>query len=230
MKQALAGDLRLLRARFEGRGLNPELVEPLRTVRWVEVDGYPPVLDKDSRRDRARIRSAVSATTNCDLLILVVDGRKSLQPADLTFAQAWDRHFIEHPQQEAPPTLVVITGVDMPDFGVVWAPPYDWSTGKGVREAAVRGLFESLRATLPPTFADYTAAGLADQTPFGVAEHVLPALAAQFHRAERSALIRHLQSLSGRSRVGRVLTQLGQHGRQVWTNLRTRHKSVSQKS
>ena len=63
---------------------------------------------------------------------------------------------------------------------------------------------------------------LADQTPFGVAEHVLPALAAQLHKAERAALIRNLQLLSTPSKVGRVVTQLGQHGRQLWTNLRTR--------
>jgi uncharacterized protein len=123
----------------------------------------------------------------------------------------------------------VITGVDTPDFGVVWAPPYDWAAGKGVREAAVRALFDSLRATLPPTFSVFTAAGLADQTPFGVAEHVLPALAAQLHKAERAALIRNLQLLSTRSKVGRVVTQLGQHGRQLWTNLRTRRQVTSQK-
>ena len=59
------------------------------------------------------------------------------------------------------------------------------------------------------------------ETPFGVAEHVIPALAAQLHRAERTALIRQLQSLSGRSKIGRVITQIGQQGRQVWTNLKT---------
>jgi hypothetical protein len=229
MKEAFAGDPGLVRARFEGRGLDPNLVESHKKVRWTEVPGYPPTVDKESRRDRALRQSVVSAAIDCDLLILVIDGRKSVQPADVSFAQAWDRHYIEHPHSEAPPTLVVVTGVDRPDFGTVWAPPYDWSAGKGVREAAVRSLFGSLRATLPPTFDTYTAAGLAAETPFGVAEHVVPALASQLHKAERSALIRRLQSLSTRSKVGRVVTQLGQHGRQLWTNLRTRRKVSSQK-
>jgi uncharacterized protein len=229
MKEAFAGDQSLIKARFEGRGLDPELIDRLKSVRWNEIPGYPLTVDKESRRARSLRQSAVSAAIDCDLLILVIDGRKSLQPADVAFAQAWDRHYIEHPQREAPPTLVVITGVDTPDFGVVWAPPYDWSTGKGVREAAVRALFDSLRATLPPAFSVFTAAGLADQTPFGVAEHVLPALAAQLHKAERAALIRNLQHLSTRSKVGRVVTQLGQHGRQLWTNLRTKRKVASHK-
>lgn len=53
-----------------------------------------------------------------------------------------------------------------------------------MREAAVRSLFESLRATLPPAFSIYTAAGLPGETAFGVAENVLPALASQLHRAD----------------------------------------------
>ena len=224
LKQAFAGDPSLIAARFEGRGLDPSLAERLRNVRWVEVPGYPPTSESESRRDRSLRQSAVAAAIDCDLLILVIDGRKGLQPADVSLAQAWDRYFIEHPQREVPPTLVVITGVDHPDFGAVWAPPYDWSAGKGMREAAVRSLFDSLRSTLPPTFSTFTAAGLPGETAFGVAEHVLPALAAQLHRAERSALIRQLQALSNRSKVGRVMGQIGQHGRQVWTNLRSRHK------
>jgi hypothetical protein len=226
MKEAFAGDPGLLRARLEGRGLSPALVDQLRSIRWVETQGYLPAADQESKRQRALRQAAVEAATDADLVVLVVDGQKGLQSADVAFAQAWDRYFIEHPQREAPPTLLVITGVDRPDFGAVWAPPYDWSMGKGVRETAVRALFESLRATLPPTFTTFTAAGLRDESPFGVAEHVIPALAGQLHRAERSALIRQLHSLSSRSKVGRVLTQIGRQGRQAWSNLRSRREQL----
>ena len=47
-------------------------------------------------------------------------------------------------------------------------------------------------------------------------------------RAERTALLRQLQAFSGRSKVGRVMSQLGHHGRQVWTNLEARRKAASQ--
>ena len=57
-----------------------------------------------------------------------------------------------------------------------------------------------------------------------MAEHIIPALAALWQRAERTALIRQLQALSGRSKVGRVMTQLGHQGRQLWSNLKTRRK------
>jgi hypothetical protein len=199
-------------------------------VRWVEVPGYGPTVEKESRGSRSSRQKAVTASLDADLVVLVIDGRKGLQPGDVSFAQEWDRFFIAHPDREACPSLVVLTGVDQPDFGPVWTPPYDWSTGKGVREAAVRALFDSLRATLPPTFDTFTAAGLPTETPFGVAEHVIPALAAQLHRAERAALIRQLQSLSGRSKIGRVLSQVGQQGRQVWTSLKSRRKTSRPRS
>jgi hypothetical protein len=224
LTQALSGDPTLVRARLEGRGLDPSLFDRLGRVRWVEVPGYVAATERETRRDRTEKEKAVAEAIDCDLFILVIDGRMGLQPADVAFAQAWDRHFIEQPQREAPPTLVVVMAVDHPDLGIVWAPPYDWTAGVGVREAAVRSLFESLRATLPPTFNTFTAAGLPGETPFGLTEHVVPALAAQLHRAERSALIRQLQSLSGRSKIGRVAGQLSEHGRQIWSNLRIRHK------
>jgi predicted GTPase len=227
MKQAFAGEPSLIMARFEALGLAPSLVEQLRNVTWVEVAGYAPSENPESRRDRSLRQSALRTAIECDLLILVISARNGIQPADVALAQAWDRHFLEHPQRDAPPTLVVITGADHPDFGTVWSPPYDWTAGKGVREASIRALFESLRATLPPTFNTFTATGLSVETPFGVAEHLVPALVAQLHRAERSALIRHLQSLSGRSKVGRVVSQLGQQGRQIWSNLKLRRKAAA---
>jgi uncharacterized protein len=230
MKAAFEGDPGLIRARFEGLGLESSLLDQLKNVRWNEIPGYSPSADKETRRDRSCRQAAVAAATSCDLLVLVVDGPKGLQPADIAFANDWDRYFIEHPQREAPATLVVVTGVDHRDFGAAWSPPYDWTRGKGAREAAVRALFDSFRANLPPTFSTFAAAGLPGETPFGVAEHVLPALAAQLHRAERSALIRHLQSFSSRSKVGRVVSQLGQQGRKLWTNLRSRRKAASKES
>ena len=123
--------------------------------------------------------------------------------------------------------MVVLTGVEGPEFGNGWHPPYDWSTGQGAREAAVRARIERLRAVLPPSFAEFVAVGLPEQKPYGVVEHVLPALAMQLHRAERTALIRQLHEVAGRSKVGRLVRQLGEHGRALWGNLKARRKVKS---
>ena len=54
--------------------------------------------------------------------------------------------------------------------------------GHGAREKAVRARIEALPGGVPPTFANFVAVGLTDQTPFGVAEHLLPALATRLTR------------------------------------------------
>jgi hypothetical protein len=173
---------------------------------------------------------AVQAALEADLLILVVDGRQASDQADAALAQAWDRWFIEHPRREVPPTLVVLTGVEGSEFGNGWHPPYDWSAGQGARESAVRARFDRLRSILPPSFADFVAVGLSEQPPFGVVEHVLPAIATRLHQAERTALIRRLHEIGGRSKVGRLVKQIGDQGRALWGNVKARRKTRSPSS
>jgi uncharacterized protein len=172
----------------------------------------------------------VDAAVAADMLILAVDGRQAGDRAEVAFAQAWDRWFMEHPRNEVPPVLVVLTGVEGSEFGDGWRPPYDWASGHGARENAVRARIDALRSALPPTFGDVHAAGLGDQHPFGVVEQVLPAIATRLHRAERTALIRRLHQMGGRSKVGRLVHQLGTQGKALWGNLRARGKGQKVKS
>ena len=147
----------------------------------------------------------------------------------MAFAQAWDRWFIEHPRSEVPPALVVLTGVEGPEFGNGWQPPYDWSAGHGAREKAVRARIDALRAALPPSFSDFVAVGLSDQTPYGIVEHLLPALAMHLNgRADRPA---PPAPRDGRPIQGRPSRpQLGDQGRSLWGNLRSRKKARSETS
>jgi hypothetical protein len=227
LQEICAGDPALFKARLGSLGIEPYLAERLRGARWLETPGYTTWTEVEGRRDRARRIAAVEAAVAGDLLILVIDGRQQNHHADIAFAQAWDRWFLEHPRHEAPPTLVVITGADRPDLGDGWHPPYDWATGTGARERAVRALLDAWHQELPPTFAAITAVGLSDEQPFGLVEEVLPALATELNRAERTALLRRLHEVGGRSKVGRLVRQLGDHGRALWTSLRSRGKAAS---
>jgi hypothetical protein len=190
----------------------------------VEVPGYTHTPGGESARDRATRREAVEQAVAADLLVLVVDARRDSIPADAAFAQAWDRWFVEHPAAELPPAVAVLTALDDPALGGEWKPPYNWQTGQGPREAAARARLNALRTALPASVVEVVPVGLPEGLPFGVVEHVLPALITVFHRAERAALIRHLQSVSARSRARRLLAQVGEHGRTLWSGLRrSRH-------
>ena len=219
------GDPTLLKARLRSAGLDESALERLRTAKWVDVPGYTASADGETARDRATRRDAIDEAVEADLLILVIKARTAPHPADLAFAQAWDRWFVEHPGLEVPPALVVLTGVESPELGDGWHPPYDWSGGGGPREVAVRALTSSLRSAIPPTFTEFVAVALGTSPPFGVTEHLLPALAGLVHRAERSALIRHFHRLSQQSKARRLVGQVGQQGRRLWTSLRAGRKS-----
>ena len=223
IKQSCADDSTVVRTRLATLGLEPTLLARLNEAHWIEPPAYSISTTTETRRDRAERQAAVAATVDCDLLLLVVDGRRQEHVEDIAFANAFDHWFQEHPQREIPPTLVVVTGVDRLELEEGWVPPYDWSVGHGLRETSVRAQFDMLRNLLPPSFHEVIAAGLGDQTPFGVLEHVIPSLATQLLRAERTALIRRLNEVGGRSKVGRLVQQIGEGGRSLWESLKARH-------
>ncbi len=224
LRNASHGDLTLIKARLSNLAIEPSLLDRLRDATWVEVPDYTTWDEHETRRDRARIQAAVAAAVAVDMLILTIDARQPSDKADITLANAWARWYIEHPRSEIPPVLVVLTGVEGPEFGNGWQPPYDWTAGHGAREQAVRARIEALRTAMPPSFSEFLAVGLTEKGPFGVTEQVLPAIATRLHKAERTALIRRLHELGGRSKVGRLAQQLGSQGKALWSNLRARRR------
>jgi len=225
LKGSLEGDPTLLKARLRSAGLDESAFERLGAARWVDVPGYTSSPDGETARDRATRRDAIDESVEADLLILVIKARTAPQPADLAFAQTWDRWYLEHPGLEVPPAMVVLSGVEGRELGDGWHPPYDWSGGGGPRETAIRDLTGSLRTAIPPTFTEFVAVALGTSPPFGVTEHLLPTLVGLVHRSERSALIRHFHHLSQQSKARRLVGQVGQQGRRLWKGLRTGRKS-----
>jgi predicted GTPase len=223
LDQARQAEPALLKARLSSAGIDETLVDRLRHARLREVPGFTLTPEGESARDRATRRSAVEAAADSDLLILIVDVRRpaNAHTAEIAFAQSWDRWFVEHPVLEAPPTLVVLTGVDRIEPGAPWTPPWNWTKGQTPHETAVRARVEALRAALPPTFTEFVAVGLHAGTTFGVLEEVLPRLAALLHRAERTSIIRQLHRLHSRSKARRLVSQVSQHGRAIWKSLRS---------
>ena len=95
-----------------------------------------------------------------------------------------------------------------------------------MRESAIQTQVNSLQAVLPAKFHDFAAVGLGE-SPFGVIEHVMPTLAPLLLQAERTALLRRLHQLSSQSKAGRLIRQLGEHGRSLWDGLKARHNATT---
>ena len=197
IQEACSGQMNLIKAKVAPLGLEPSLLDRLRDARWIESPGYQPASAAESRRGRAQRVAGLAAAADCDLCILVINGGNSDHGSDVAFAQAWDRWFQEHPQHEIPPALVVVTGLDRLDLAGGSTSTPDGTLGLERRESLIRAKVESLRSLLPLGFQDYAAVGLGGETPAAVIEHVVPALTPLLLKAERTALLRRLQEVSG---------------------------------
>ena len=208
-----AGDLSAVRARLTASGLDENLADRLKDARFEEVPGYVAREGAETARERSTRRHAVEAATDFDLLVLVADANRADATNDADFLRDWRAWFATNPGRECPPALAVLTGADRPEFGDEWRPPYQWSQGRTPRETAVRAKVDALKAALNGQVAEVVAVGLVEGASFGVAELLLPGIAALLPRADRAHLIRHIQHERGRSKAGRFLSQLGHQGR-----------------
>jgi hypothetical protein len=225
IEEACSGQMSLIKAKVAPLGIEPSLFDRLKDAHFVEAPGYPAASAAESRRTRAQRAAGLAAAAECDLFVLVINGCHPDHSSDLAFAQAWDRWFQEHPHHEVPPALVVVTGIDRPDFGGASKTAGDGIVSQEFRDSLIRAQFDSLRSLLPITFHEYAAVGLGEQTPAAVIEHVMPALTPLLLKAERTALLRRLHEVASRSRVGRLVQQIGQHGKSLWGSLKARRKA-----
>ena len=225
IEAARAGDLAALEARMATLGGDEVGLDRLRAAKVIEIDSFTASPTKESARDRSTRRHAVAAAADTDLLVLAIDARHGPREADLAFVAAWSQWYVDHPGLQVPPALAVVTNVDAPAFPGGWRPPYDWAAGQGPRESAVREKIQAVRAALPATVSAVIAVAAGGDPPTDVVEAVFPTLTSLCHRAERNALIRHLRNASARSKAGRLVRQVGQHGRSLWQNVRDRGKS-----
>ncbi len=208
-----------------GNDLDPTGATRLKTAKIIEIDYYTAIEGgKESARNRATRRHAVSEAAECDLLLLVVNLAADSHGADAAFLTDWTKWYTDHPGLQVPPVLGIATQVDSPILGADWKPPYDWSDGPGRREAAVKARVQTLRSVLPIPLSEILPMAAGARPPFGVREILLPSLTSLCHQAERNALIRQLRNASARSRAGRLVRQVGEQGKSLWKSLRDRGK------
>ncbi len=171
----------------------------LREAKIIELPAYQ-VFRNDAGegyRDRSSRADAVAAAVETDLLVLLISGPPSA--ADLAFARDWHRWLTEHPSREPVPVLVV--ELDTHDG------ENDW-----------KATLEPLQAELAPTLtevicAKYGAIGV------DLVRAMLPPLVSLIPRAERAALIRHLQKVSTRSKAKRLFGQVTKQGARLWKSV-----------
>ncbi|WZP00473.1 GTPase [Isosphaeraceae bacterium EP7] len=210
LKSARSGDPSLIKARLSAAGLDASFLDKLEMVVWVDVPYYTSHPGAETARDRSTRKEAVEAAVDVDALILVVEPGDLPTLADQGFAKAWDAWFMDHPDIEIPPALVVLDRTGMDDHG-----------GIGEGQAA------AYRTHFPPTFLNLLPLSVPQDDAFAVASRILSPLSIVWPRVERSALIRQLRQTSSRSKANRLLSQVGQQGARLWSHLRTNPKRTA---
>lgn len=202
-------------------GAPPSPASRFASSRLVEIDGYHATAGKETARDRSTRRHAVAAAVSCDLLILVVDARSADIGPDAAFLRDWSQWYASNPGVERPPVLAVVSHVDQILPGVPWSPPSAWHDGgRTPLDAQVRAKVESVAGALEPRAVDVVPVALGVEPPWGL-DRLIAALGPACQRAERVAMIRHLHDASRRSKAGRLVRQIGQHGQSLWKTLRS---------
>lgn len=233
LEDARSGDLGPVRDRLEQAGFDEELVHLLRNAAFVEIDSYTIHEEGEVARDRSTRKDAVEEAVEADFLLLVLDGRREDFTLDARFAEDWAAWYGTHPALEIPPALAVLTGADRPELT---AEPLGTPGGgrvlltRSVRESALRSRLGAVRKVLPAAISDVVAVGLGTRPPEGVADRLLPEMAALLHRAERTALIHHFQRHSTRSKARRFLGQVGRQGRRLWGAVRSTRRPPKKSS
>ncbi len=203
IKARIADDPSGLAARLAKLGGDPIGLERLLTATWVEAEYTASPTGKESARDRSTRRHAVARAVDADLLIVAIDPRLDHREADPAFARAWVAWFATQPTISIPPALALVAGPD-------------------THEA--KGQVGAIREALPAEVAPILAGSMAS----GLEEWLLPTLTIQCQKAERGALLRHIRDNSARSKAGRLMRQVGDHGRSVFQTIRDRKKAADQ--
>ena len=160
----------------------------------------------ESARDRATRRDAVAEAVEADLLILV--DRRPPRHRRRPTSRSRRRGIAgssSTPPSSCPPPWSSSPGWTTPASAATGSPLTTGNKARGrARPPPAPGSTPSAPACRRASPRSSRSAS-PEASPFGVVELLLPSLIAQFHRAERTALIRHLHNLSTRSKARRLV-------------------------
>jgi hypothetical protein len=215
LDKARAEDLNAVRGRLEADGLDEALADLLTTAEWVKAPDYTIHPGAETARDRSTRRDVLDRAVRSDLVLMTIDARRDDLSPDLKFLEEWNAYFAKNTNLEAPPVVVVLTEADR-----LTDPPVAGHEA----DLLVRARVDAVRKLMPASVVEVVAVGLGTNPPSGVADRLLVSLAPLLERAEKVAVIRHMQDYTARSKARRVLGQVGRQGMRLFQSIRDARK------
>jgi len=164
--------------------------------------------------DADNLEETADAVQGSDLLLLVTHARNPARKADVDFLGRLHAWFQERPQLRFPPTLILLTHVDLLSPAMEWSPPYTWATGVRPKEKSMAEAVKAARESFP------SANGLvpcctSEGKVWGVNEELLPEIVALLGEAKAVAMLRCLHAEADEGKVKKVFTQFWAVGRKA---------------
>jgi predicted GTPase len=169
-----------------------------------------------------QVRSTQEAIRQADVVLLVENARNAAREADRVMLATLEAWFGSHPELRKPAFVGVQTHVDLLSPSLEWDPPYDWQQPTTTKEkniaAALKAAGEALKPYLSAVVPVRTDAG----KEYNVQDGLLPLILAQLDEAHAVGLLRTLRKEADAGQAMKVLGQLREVGKTLWSYFRER--------
>jgi predicted GTPase len=153
--------------------------------------------------------AAVEASRDADLILLVTPATVPGRQADVDLLDRLKEWFAGKPHLRMPPVVAVVNQVDLLSPKAEWAPPYDWKAGTRPKEANIRDCVAAVREQVGGRATDVVPVCAREGETWGMADGLVPAVAAHLDHARGSAVLRAFEAEGSERAVGKVLDQIG---------------------
>lgn len=174
--------------------------------------------------NEVEFEAATRASQEADLILFVTPATNPGRRADVDLLDRLRAWFAERPQLKLPPVVAVVNQIDLLSPKAEWAPPYNWVTGTRPKEVNIRDCVAAVREQLGPRVIDVVPVCARGGDAFGIAEGLVPAVAAQLDDARGAAVLRAFHAEAQADQWKKVGAQVLEGGKKalgiLWENLK----------
>jgi len=163
----------------------------------------------------AEIQSAYTAACEADVIILTVPARSAARKPEMEFMAKLRARLAATPNLKMPPVIVALSHCDLLTPASEWAPPYDWRKGTRTKESTMREAVTAAGEQFGSNVQGYIPICTAPGKAMGVADDLMPTVAAFLGEARGVGLLRALHLEASAEKAKRVLKQVVNAGSQI---------------
>ena len=174
--------------------------------------------------NEAEFAAAAESARDADLVLFVTSATNPGRKSDVDLLDRLAAWFAERPQLKQPPVLAAVNQIDLLSPKAEWSPPYEWRTGTRPKEATIRDCLAAVGEQLGSRVAGVVPVCARLGETAGIAEDLVPAMAALLDDARGAGMLRafHVESTSDQfKKLGEQLASGGKKALELlWENLK----------